>query len=448
MTGTLDGQGLFALLRRDAHSSNHAPAEIPMAGRIVSMLLSLVALCIISVCFLRRVQNIRSWSSLPLGSMLIIGIYLDSFLFVFITAVFKDVGLNESVSICRVAILLCLTLYLSTKVCVYLFLVEKAYIVRGSNIPRLKDKLHMFNICAAMGPYGVLAILNIIWRFSHVKDGTCIIGMEKKALMPLIIFDVAVNVYLTALFIVPLRRLYSYKNKDNNVRTMAFRTFIGSCATLTSSVANLTLLMLLDGEPAWICFITCNAEILFSVLVLHWVTSRDRTSQTTYANTSSRDPAASGSRGGPSNASNALGSRSRSTPSKSNMGMETIISEHYQAHGWPSDDDDDLPTGAAAAQGVGTIGSRDWPADTRCVINSSCARGDGAAHDGDIALDRILVRTESEVTREERRVAGGRRAAGLSMASSRVPEDGESDTTAASRGREGSTDGIVGAHVL
>lgn len=90
------------------------------------MLLSLVALCIISVCFLRRVQNIRSWSSLPLGSMLIIGIYLDSFLFVFITAVFKDVGLNESVSICRVAILLCLTLYLSTKVCVYLFLVEKA----------------------------------------------------------------------------------------------------------------------------------------------------------------------------------------------------------------------------------------------------------------------------------------------------------------------------------
>lgn len=90
------------------------------------MLLSLVALCIISVCFLRRVQNIRSWSSLPVGGMLIIGIYLDSFLFVFITAVFKDVGLNESVSICRAAILLCLTLYLSTKVCVYLFLVEKA----------------------------------------------------------------------------------------------------------------------------------------------------------------------------------------------------------------------------------------------------------------------------------------------------------------------------------
>lgn len=41
---------------------------------------------------------------------------------------------------------------------------------------------------------------------------------------------------------------------------MAVRTFFGSCATLTSSIANLTLLMVLDGEPAWICFLSCNAE--------------------------------------------------------------------------------------------------------------------------------------------------------------------------------------------
>lgn len=48
-----------------------------------------------------------------------------------------------------------------------------------------------------------------------------------------------------------------------NIRTMAVRTFIGSCCTLMSSVANLTLLMVLNGEPAWICFITCNAESKF-----------------------------------------------------------------------------------------------------------------------------------------------------------------------------------------
>lgn len=56
---------------------------------------------------------------------------------------------------------------------------------------------------------------------------------------------------------------------------MAFRTFIGTLATLTSSIVNLAILMVLRGEPGWICLMCCNADILFSVLVLHWVTQID-----------------------------------------------------------------------------------------------------------------------------------------------------------------------------
>lgn len=101
--------------------------------------------------------------------------------------------------------------------------------------------------------------------------------MERIAMLPLIIFDVVVNVYLTMLFILPLRNLYSYQHNTNRaLRTMAFRSFIGSCATLTSSVVNLTILMVLKGEPGWICLMCCNADILFCVLVLHWVTQVDR----------------------------------------------------------------------------------------------------------------------------------------------------------------------------
>jgi hypothetical protein len=57
---------------------------------------------------------------------------------------------------------------------------------------------------------------------------------------------------------------------------MAFRSLIGSCATLTTSVANLTVLMVLKGEPGWICLMICNADILFCVLVLHWATSKEQ----------------------------------------------------------------------------------------------------------------------------------------------------------------------------
>lgn len=84
--------------------------------------------------------------------------------------------------------------------------------------------------------------------------------------------------------------MYSYKHKTNpGLRIIAFRTFIGSCLTLISSVVNLTVLMVLDGEQGWICLMCCNADswypnpatpysnadelVLFSVLVLHWVTS-------------------------------------------------------------------------------------------------------------------------------------------------------------------------------
>ena len=35
--------------------------------------------------------------------------------------------------------------------------------------------------------------------------------------------------------------------------------------------------MVLKGEPGWICLMCCNADILFSVVVLHWVTKVDRT---------------------------------------------------------------------------------------------------------------------------------------------------------------------------
>lgn len=47
--------------------------------------------------------------------------------------------------------------------------------------------------------------------------------------------------------------------------------------------------MILDGEKGWICLLCCNADVLFSVIVLHWVTAidsngdRDRSAERTEA---------------------------------------------------------------------------------------------------------------------------------------------------------------------
>lgn len=83
--------------------------------------------------------------------------------------------------------------------------------------------------------------------------------MKSVAMVPLISFDAVVNVYLTILFLIPLSSmfygafdligspsnyvtdLYSFKNIPKSpanirLRTVAFRTFVGSCCTLVSSV--------------------------------------------------------------------------------------------------------------------------------------------------------------------------------------------------------------------
>ncbi|KAK0660026.1 hypothetical protein DIS24_g3746 [Lasiodiplodia hormozganensis] len=350
-------------------------AAIPMGGRVISMILSLVTLTILAICITRRIQNVGKWNRLPITGWLIIIIYFDSFLFVFVTAMFKDIGINESQGICEGAILLCLVCYMSTKVFIYTFLVEKAYIVRGSHKPRLSDRLYIFNAFGLIIPYVGIVILNFVWRIAYISPrGTCIIGMQKKAMMPLIIFDVVINVYLTALFIIPLRRLYSYRHNTNKtLRIMALRTFIGSCATLTSSVVNLTVLMILKGEPGWICLMCCNADILFSVLVLHWVTSFDKpTTDSIYAREQNRND-------GSGNTAN--------RPSQ---------------NGATSTANGQLPNGDLGSKGRRDSLRRDshcpvqnktgW--DAKATIKTQCCAGNDQPHPGDIAMDRIVVRTE------------------------------------------------------
>lgn len=124
-----------------------------------------------------------------------------------------------------------------------------------------------------------------------MKNGVCIIGMKNLAMIPLITFDTIVNAYLTILFLIPLRKLYSFKNMpcsavNLRLRTIAVRTFCGAVFTLMSSVVNLSTLMALDGEPGWVCLMSCNCDILFSAIVIQWVTSRDNAG--TSSSTSSR----------------------------------------------------------------------------------------------------------------------------------------------------------------
>lgn len=279
-------------IKEGSETSSSAAAERrnpsysePLVGMVISVILAMVSLVIISSFLTQRYLAVKLWSRLPFVQYLVFAIYADSFLFVFATGILQfGFGVGYSVSVCESAILLCLACYVTTKILIYMFLVEKAFIIRsGSKRRRMTSKLYLFNSFGMIGVYCVVVVMNFIYRITRVENGQCIIGMRKEAMIPLISFDLLVNIYLTLVFLIPLSRTYTWKNfvhtpGSRRLRTVAMRTFVGCVCTLTSSVVNLSVLMALDGEPGWVCLMCCNSDILFSAIVIQWVTSRDSTS--------------------------------------------------------------------------------------------------------------------------------------------------------------------------
>ncbi|KAK4226444.1 hypothetical protein QBC38DRAFT_228773 [Podospora fimiseda] len=269
----------------------------PLTGMVISVILAMISLVIISAFLTQRYLAVKIWARLPFVQWIVFAIYADSFLFVFATGILQfGFGVGYSMSVCESAILLCLACYVTTKILIYIFLVEKAFIIRsGTKKLRMRSKLYLFNSFGMIGVYCVVVVLNFIYRITKVENGQCIIGMQRPAMIPLISFDLLVNIYLTLVFLIPLTRLYTYKNfqetpGSRRLRTVAIRTFVGCICTLTSSVVNLSVLMALDGEPGWVCLMCCNSDILFSAIVIQWVTSRDSTSSASNESQSASRP--------------------------------------------------------------------------------------------------------------------------------------------------------------
>ncbi|KXH50203.1 hypothetical protein CSIM01_07427 [Colletotrichum simmondsii] len=233
---------------------------------------------------------IKDWRPLPWTRWLVLFIYLFSCLFVFGSWVFQLLFLAElrmDFIPCSAAGILCLTAYVVIKL-VYLFMVDKAHVIRGTTKSRLKSKLYVFNA------FVMLATFNFFSRGSRYdkENDVCSIGLERTILLPVIFFDAVVNVYLTSLFLFPLLRLHSiqismmkpwtmhentlhFSRVPPNVRLrrLALRTFAGVIGTLAISIANLSVLVALEGEIVWLCLTCCNTDILFTAFVIHWINS-------------------------------------------------------------------------------------------------------------------------------------------------------------------------------
>ncbi|CVK84098.1 uncharacterized protein FMAN_01278 [Fusarium mangiferae] len=262
----------------------YLPKPVPIGGDIMSVMVSLAACSILAVFLFQRITAVRSWSRLPFVAWLVLVIYVDSYGFVFTSAILQQVfGVNSSFNICHGAILLCLICYVTTKIV-------------GSPVD-----------CTAEG----LANARIAYIRLSCRESSCYSKLyytKKKFETLLVQYDhtswwlwsgCRPQLYLShcqnckrrvlhrheehlydSSYRFRCRHLYSFKNlpkshANSRLRSVAFRTFVGACCTLTSSIVNLTVLMVLNGEPGWVCLMCCNSDVLFSAIVVQWVTSRD-----------------------------------------------------------------------------------------------------------------------------------------------------------------------------
>ncbi|KAF7321238.1 hypothetical protein HMN09_00212900 [Mycena chlorophos] len=202
-------------------------------------------------------------------------IFLDSYLFLFSTAVLVfGVGLQMNPTACAAGIYLCVLFYTTSKILIYAFLTEKVYIVWDTNRNRPRLRSPVFLVCSiTVGFYLAVIVILVIGRIETFRpgDGACVLGLKPTASIPLLTYDLYINVLLTTLFLYPLFRS---KLSSARLRRVAVRTLFASAIALTTSTVNIAVLTLMHGRQlGWVCLASCGTDVVLNAAALFWVTA-------------------------------------------------------------------------------------------------------------------------------------------------------------------------------
>lgn len=117
----------------------------------------------------------------------------------------------------------------------------------------------------------------LIYRISYLTaNGTCVIGLQFYATMPLLLYDFVFNSYITLLFLRPILtvgRNSSVEWSHNRLYRLARRSMLAALVCLIISTANVLILILVENEELGsICLTFCNSDVTLNVISVHWVT--------------------------------------------------------------------------------------------------------------------------------------------------------------------------------
>ncbi|KAF9934324.1 hypothetical protein FBU30_002463 [Linnemannia zychae] len=220
------------------------------------------------------------WGTINYARGLVIALYLVSWSFSFMATLLVQTNNNNIIS-CVMSIYACIILYAGSKIIIYLFLMEKVYVVTAVGSTRRDFFLYKVNLSLLL-PYLVVISLMIVYKNAEImtdpdKMGHCEIGLGAISTYPLIFYDIFVSSWLTFLFIRPLMSSTSLLQgpSKGKLRDVARRTLMGCVMSLIISTGNVASLITSRGwERGLICLSCCTADVTLNAITIHWVTSR------------------------------------------------------------------------------------------------------------------------------------------------------------------------------
>lgn len=99
-------------------------------------------------------------------------------------------------------------------------------------------------------------------------------GIRLWAVGTQLAIETAAQLFLTFRFLWPLACVH--RNGTGlllPMRKVIIRTFIGSAVQMCSNVAVRIPLLVFDGEPTWLCALTCKLDALVGACILYWLTT-------------------------------------------------------------------------------------------------------------------------------------------------------------------------------
>ncbi|KAG8962745.1 hypothetical protein FRC03_003840 [Tulasnella sp. 419] len=174
------------------HSDANPSIIFPNHGlQILSSVLNLGGISLISYVFARRtifdeLLTIRGWLSLTWPRLCVVLVFVTSWAFLYTAGVLiSGAGMSLNQTTCELGILSCIILYATTKILIYMFLMEKVWIVwapPSATGLESRWKSPIYRTCVViMFPYYVIIVLMFLGRIAELRDhdGVCVIGLQK-----------------------------------------------------------------------------------------------------------------------------------------------------------------------------------------------------------------------------------------------------------------------------